>query len=100
MGIATKRLSYHSPVHFWTGDDTRWVYTTIGRVIFNSILPEGIRREGFRNLVMRKRDLSELVFESYRFAGLAARCSSSITSRNSASATPPWAACRSGWRIW
>jgi len=71
MGIATKRLSYHSPVHFWTGDDTRWVYTTIGRVIFNSILPEGIRREGFRNLVMRKRDLSELVFESYRFAGLA-----------------------------
>src|SRR2546430_2289246 len=71
MGLATKRLSYHSPVHFWTGDDTRWVYTTIGRVIFNSILPEGIRREGFRNLVMRKRDLSELVFESYRFAGLA-----------------------------
>src|SRR5437660_1385590 len=71
MGLATKRLSYHSPVHFWSGDDTRWVYTTIGRVIFNSILPEGIRREGFRNLVMRKRDLSELVFESYRFAGLA-----------------------------
>src|SRR5438105_1342872 len=71
MGLATKRLSYHSPVHFWSADDTRWVYTTIGRVIFNSILPEGIRREGFRNLVMRKRDLSELVFESYRFAGLA-----------------------------
>src|SRR2546430_2138792 len=62
-------LAYHSPVHFW--DDVRWVYTTAGRVIFHSILPEGIRREGFLNQVMRKRDLSELVFNSYRRAGLA-----------------------------
>src|SRR2546429_560095 len=69
MGLATKRLAYHSPVHFW--DDARWVYTTAGRVIFHSILPEGIRREGFLNQVMRKRDLSELVFNSYRRAGLA-----------------------------
>jgi len=68
MGLATKRLAYHSPVHFW--DETRWVYTTAGRVIFHSILPEGIRREGFLNQVMRKRDLSELVFNSYRRAGL------------------------------
>src|SRR5881227_1928711 len=69
MGLATKRLAYHSPVHFW--DETGWVYTTAGRVIFHSILPEGIRREGFLNQVMRKRDLSELVFNSYRRAGLA-----------------------------
>src|SRR6184192_4112549 len=69
MGLATKRLAYHSPVYFW--DDPRWVYTTAGRVIFHSILPEGIRREGFLNQVMRKRDLSELVFNSYRRAGLA-----------------------------
>src|SRR2546422_7171210 len=44
---------------------------TAGRVVFNSILPEGLRRAGFENRVMRKRDLSELVFESYRRAGLA-----------------------------
>jgi DNA-directed RNA polymerase subunit beta' len=69
MGLATKRLAYHSPVYFW--DEPRWVYTTAGRVIFNSILPEVLRREGFQNQVMRKRDLSELVFESYRQAGLA-----------------------------
>src|SRR6266498_4181975 len=69
MGLATKRLAYHSPVHFW--DEPRWVYTTAGRVIFNSILPETLRREGFLNQAMRKRDLSELVFESYRHAGLA-----------------------------
>ncbi|PYO74283.1 MAG: DNA-directed RNA polymerase subunit beta', partial [Gemmatimonadetes bacterium] len=68
MGLATKRIAYHSPVYFWDG--SAWVYTTAGRVIFNSILPEGIRSEGFHNQVMRKRDLSELVFESYRWAGL------------------------------
>jgi DNA-directed RNA polymerase subunit beta' len=77
MGLATKRLGYHSPLHFWDQPPTevgragRWVYTTVGRVIFNSILPDLLRREGFRNQVMRKRDLSELVFDSYRRAGLA-----------------------------
>src|SRR4029077_6845183 len=70
MGLATKRLAYHSPVFFWDGSGC--VDTTAGRVIFNSILPEGLRQQqGFKNQVMRKRDLSELVFESYRRAGLA-----------------------------
>src|SRR5207244_3656816 len=69
---ATKRLAYHSPVHHWSEPPGEWVYTTAGRVIFNSILPEGLRREqGYQNQVMRKKDLSELVFESYRRAGLA-----------------------------
>src|SRR3989449_636030 len=67
MGLATKRLAYHSPVHHWSEPPGEWVYTTAGRVIFNSILPEGLRREqGYQNQVMRKKDLSELVFESYR----------------------------------
>jgi DNA-directed RNA polymerase subunit beta' len=76
MGLAIKRLGYHSPLNFWDQPPTevgragRWVYTTVGRVIFNSILPDLLRREGFRNQVMRKRDLSELVFDSYRRAGL------------------------------
>src|SRR6266704_39959 len=49
----------------------RWVATTAGRVIFNSIVPVGLLRDmGFQNKVMRKKDLSELVFESYRRAGL------------------------------
>src|SRR5260370_12796251 len=75
MGLATKRLGFHSPLHFWDQPPTevgragRWVYTTVGRGIFNSILPDLLRREGFRNQVMRKRDLSELVFDSYRRAG-------------------------------
>ncbi len=81
MGLATKRFTYHTPVYFWDeppaiGDGRRpgaWVYTTTGRVIFNSILPGGLRvDQGFQNKVLRKKDLSELVFESYRRAGLAA----------------------------
>jgi len=71
MGLATKRLEYHTPLHYWSDPPGEWVYTTAGRVVFNSILPEGLRRAGFENRVMRKRDLSELVFESYRRAGLA-----------------------------
>src|SRR5438445_669551 len=71
MGLATKRLAYHTPLHYWSDPPGAWVYTTAGRVVFNSILPEGMRRAGCENRVMRKRDLSELVFESYRRAGLA-----------------------------
>ncbi|HEY6225153.1 MAG TPA: DNA-directed RNA polymerase subunit beta' [Gemmatimonadales bacterium] len=75
MGLALKRLEFHSPVHYWyevgNGGTSEWVGTTAGRVIFNSILPETLRRDlGFQNKAMRKRDLSELVFESYRRAGL------------------------------
>src|SRR5881409_301552 len=75
MGLATKRLDYHSPLHFWDAPvqgPGQWVATTAGRVILNSILPDALRRDlGFQNRVMRKRDLSDLVFESYRRAGLA-----------------------------
>src|SRR5437773_3031547 len=80
MGLATRRLDYHSPVHFWDAPPAgvggpgvaQWIGTTAGRVIFNSILPDGLRRDlGLQNRVMRKRDLSDLVFESYRRAGLA-----------------------------
>src|SRR3989454_990249 len=74
MGIAVKRLEFHSPVQTWHERPDlpgRWVATTAGRVIFNSIVPVGLLRElGFQNKVMRKKDLSELVFESYRRAGL------------------------------
>src|SRR5467141_98518 len=83
MGLATKRLEYHTPVHFWYmpppgTEDARpaaggaWIYTTAGRVIVNSILPDGLKLAlGYQNTVMRKKALSELVFESYRQAGLA-----------------------------
>src|SRR5213594_503244 len=75
MGLALKRMEFHSPVQMWherPGLPGSWIATTAGRVIFNSIVPVGLLRElGFQNKVMRKKDLSELVFESYRRAGLA-----------------------------
>ncbi|HMA42294.1 MAG TPA: DNA-directed RNA polymerase subunit beta', partial [Gemmatimonadales bacterium] len=77
MGLAVKRMAFHSPVQYWYvppvgAGPAGWVATTAGRVIFNSILPDMLRKDlGFQNKAMRKRDLSELVFESYRRAGLA-----------------------------
>jgi len=76
MLLATKRLGFHTPVHFlYQGPDqpaARWIGTTAGRVMFDSILPDGLKRAlGFQNSAMRKKALSELVFESYRRAGLA-----------------------------
>ena len=50
----------------------RWLRTTVGRVLFNSILPRRLVAElGFRDDLMKKKQLSELVLESYRRAGLA-----------------------------
>ncbi|MBI2403258.1 MAG: DNA-directed RNA polymerase subunit beta' [Gemmatimonadetes bacterium] len=79
MAAATGRLDHHSPICFWyqpppeSGEQRPgWVETTVGRVLFNSILPRVLLAQlGFRNEVMKKRTLSELVFESYRRAGLA-----------------------------
>jgi len=79
MAVALGRLGYHSPIHFWyqppadaKEQQPGWIETTVGRVLFNSILPRVVVAElGFRNEVMKKKNLSELVFESYRRAGLA-----------------------------
>ncbi|HKN57757.1 MAG TPA: DNA-directed RNA polymerase subunit beta', partial [Gemmatimonadaceae bacterium] len=45
----------------------RWVDTTVGRVLFNAIIPREI---AFQNREMKKKALGELVFESYRKGGL------------------------------
>src|SRR3989454_925269 len=51
MGLAVKRLEHHSPVQMWHERPElpgRWVATTAGRVIFNSIVPVGlVPRMGF-----------------------------------------------------
>src|SRR5205085_2794421 len=50
-------------------DGGRWEKTTAGRVLFNAIIPKEL---GFRNVEMKKKALSETVFECYRQFGLAA----------------------------
>jgi len=72
-----KRVGYHTPIHYWfrpLGGKGRWVATTVGRVLFNAILPPELRfRSDDRvqtNGVMKKKTLSGLVFTSYRELGL------------------------------
>ncbi len=77
--VATGRLEFHSPIEFWfappkgaEAPEAKWIRTTAGRVLFNGILPRRLVAQlGFQNVVMRKRTLSDIVFESYRGAGLA-----------------------------
>jgi len=70
MAIAMGRLDVHSPVKFLVNIDgkTHWEATTCGRVMFNQIVPPAV---GWQNRDMKKKVLSELVFESYRRSGLA-----------------------------
>ena len=68
------------------------VDTTVGRVIFNAVLP---RELGFTNQVMDRKGLKEIIARCYRDLGPAATASSSTASRTSASATPPRPASRS-----
>jgi DNA-directed RNA polymerase subunit beta' len=77
--VVTGRAEYRSPCWFWVGrrrleeaqaEDAprgRWVRTTVGRVIFNSAVPEDL---GFWNLTMGKRELGEIIFQAYRQVGL------------------------------
>jgi len=79
MALLNGSVGYHSAICFWyippreSEDATpRWLKTTVGRVLFNSILPRKVVAElGFRDDLMKKKQLSELVLQSYRRAGLA-----------------------------
>ena len=77
LALLHRRVGYHSAIRFWVvGEDgqERWIETTVGRVLFNAILPKGLqwRQDAAvnTNTVMKKKTLSELVFTSYRELGL------------------------------
>jgi len=78
MALLHKSIVFHSAIAFWYQPPRdaverapRWVRTTAGRVLFNSILPrQVVANHGFRNELMKKKALSELVLQSYREAGL------------------------------
>jgi len=79
MALLNGSVGYHTAICFWyipprESEDAapRWLRTTVGRVLFNSILPRRLVAElGFRDDLMKKKILSELVLQSYRRAGLA-----------------------------
>src|SRR5829696_2206942 len=70
LGVG-KGVTQQTPIMYWVDDKNgaRWEKTTIGRALFNAIIPPEL---GYKNHDMKKKALSELVFESYRRAGLAA----------------------------
>src|SRR6266576_1420455 len=69
LSLSQDRVTFHTPIRYFVQDveGQRWVDTTVGRVLFNSIIPSEIP---FQNREMKKKALGELVFESYRKSGL------------------------------
>jgi DNA-directed RNA polymerase subunit beta' len=78
--LALGHAHYHDPCWFWVErrrldedeleNDVRrgkWARTTLGRVIFNSVVPEAL---GFWNTTMGKKELGEVIFQAYRHVGL------------------------------
>ncbi len=76
--LANGRVQFRTPCWFWVerhGPDEvaeedrpgRWVPTTAGRVVFNSVVPEDL---GYWNLTMGKKELGEIIFQAYRQVGL------------------------------
>jgi DNA-directed RNA polymerase subunit beta' len=70
MALAHGVVQHQSAIRYLVDDEEgkRWATTTVGRVLFNAIVPKSI---GFQNREMKKKALGELVFESYRRSGLA-----------------------------
>ncbi|HMN09135.1 MAG TPA: DNA-directed RNA polymerase subunit beta' [Gemmatimonadaceae bacterium] len=69
MALAMGRVKHHTPIRFLVDreGEHRWVVTTVGRVLFNAIIPAEV---SFQNRDMKKKALGELVFETFRKAGL------------------------------
>src|SRR5690606_2567867 len=79
MALGLGDVKYHTPCWFWVerrvrgaGEETevrrgKWHRTTVGRVIFNSVVPEEL---GFWNLTMGKKELGDIIFQAYREVGL------------------------------
>ncbi|MEX0912258.1 MAG: DNA-directed RNA polymerase subunit beta', partial [Gemmatimonadota bacterium] len=79
MAISHRQVSYHTPIYFWYDPSAlgpaedgkprkkRWLETTVGRVIFNSVVPPEL---GFWNQTMGKKELGDIVFTAYQTVGL------------------------------
>ncbi|MDR0787764.1 MAG: DNA-directed RNA polymerase subunit beta' [Gemmatimonadota bacterium] len=79
MAIEHRTVGYHSPIYYWydpsdlpveEGEQARkpqWITTTVGRVIFNSVVPPEL---GFYNQTSGKKELGDIVFRAYQQVGL------------------------------
>jgi DNA-directed RNA polymerase subunit beta' len=77
MALVQERATFHQLCWYWfprvpgaageKGRAGKWLRTTVGRVLFNSIIPDEI---GYRNYTFGKRELGDLVFECFTRVGL------------------------------
>jgi DNA-directed RNA polymerase subunit beta' len=79
MAVVHDVVGFHSAIWYWLDPSRmgpaedgvvrkpRWIRTTAGRVVFNSVVPEEL---GFWNKTMGKKELGDIVFASYRQVGL------------------------------
>ncbi len=75
MALTLGHLRFHTPVWYWfdavedeSGETAgRWLRTTAGRVLFNSIIPDEL---GYLNRTFGKKELGDLVFECFTRVGL------------------------------
>ena len=77
MALSHGHVEFSTPCWYWvpgsaaSGDgfagEARWERTTVGRVLFNSIIPDRI---GFLNRTFGKKQLGDLVFQCFTEAGL------------------------------
>jgi DNA-directed RNA polymerase subunit beta' len=79
--LALRHVGFHTPCWFWVERKDpeateeseqeaargKWVRTTVGRAVFNSVCPEDL---GYWNVTMGKRELGEIIFQAYRNVGL------------------------------
>ena len=75
IALATESETFHDLCYFWVPEDGpeagggpgSWVHTTLGRVLFNSIVPNEL---GFLNRTFGKKELGDLIFECFTNVGL------------------------------
>ncbi|MSR23275.1 MAG: DNA-directed RNA polymerase subunit beta' [Gemmatimonadetes bacterium] len=76
MAVADERVTFHTLCWYWSvrpeeseerKGGGKWLATTVGRVLFNSIIPHEI---GFLNTSFGKRELGDLVFKCFTDVGL------------------------------
>ena len=79
MGLDSGRFKFSSICNWWVSENPEgnqanansgaWHRTTVGRVLFNSIIPSEL---GFHNNTFGKKELGDLIFECFTDVGLSA----------------------------
>lgn len=79
MGLDSGRFKFASVCNWWIPEDVesgqtnsvqgKWHRTTVGRVLFNSIIPPEL---GFHNQTFGKKELGDLIFHCFTEVGLSA----------------------------